>query len=83
MTAACGAPATTDTRVMLPSYLFGTLGHEEFDLRSFCHGQPTEFAITTTPPEVALGIVTLGIYTPHELELRCGAPGAARTASRR
>lgn len=56
---------------MLPSYLLGTLGRDAFDLSSYCHGQPTEFAVTTSPGDVALGIVTLGIYTPHELELRC------------
>ena len=58
---------------MLPSYLLGTLGQQEFDVRSFCHGQPTELAITTTPAEAAIGLLTLGIYTPHELELRCTA----------
>lgn len=68
---------------MLPSYLLGTLGYQDFDLSSFCHGQPTEFAITTTPNEVTIGIVTLGIYTPHELELRCGTTAPARTTSHR
>lgn len=58
---------------MLPSYLLGTLGHDAFDLSSYCHGQPTKFAVTNSATDIALGIVTLGIYTPHQLELRCGA----------
>jgi hypothetical protein len=71
-----------DTRVVLPAYLFGTLGEEAFDVRSFCHGQPTAFAITTPARDVALAVLTLGIYTPHELELQCRpasapAPGIA------
>jgi hypothetical protein len=65
--------------VVLPSYLFGTLGLDEFDVRSFCHDQPTEFAITMPPRFIAVAVLTLGIYTPHELELQCrAASGAAR-----
>ncbi len=66
-----------DTRVVLPGYLFGTLGEEAFDVRAFCHGQPTKFAVTTPPRYVAVAVLTLGIYTPHELELECRAASAA------
>jgi len=65
-----------DTRVELPSYLVGTLGTQAFDVRSFCHGQPFAFAITTPPRYVAFAVLTLGIYTPHELDLQCQASSA-------
>jgi hypothetical protein len=66
----------------LPSYLFGTLEQQEFDLRDLCDGRMTELEFTSTPATVALSVVTLGVYTPHELRLRC-EPDSRRTNVRR
>jgi hypothetical protein len=58
-------------RVLLPSYLFGTLEQRSFDVRDLCDGRMTEMQFTSTPETVALSVATLGIYTPRELRLRC------------
>jgi len=55
----------------LPSYLFGTLEQRTFDTRDLCSGRVTEMEFASTPSTVALSVVTLGVYTPHELWLRC------------
>lgn len=64
---------------MLPSYLFGTLEQQYFDARDLCNGRLTEMEFTSTPGTVAVSIATLGIYTPHEVRLRCeNEPGTPR-----
>jgi hypothetical protein len=72
---ACGSPSETGARVLMPSYLLGTLGTHVFDVRGVCPGRTAEIEIVSTPGTVAVSILTLGIYTPHELNLRCVAPG--------
>jgi hypothetical protein len=69
---ACGAPQATGTRVVMPSYLFGTLGTHSLDLRGLCPGRPTEITFASTPRTVAISLLTLGIYTPHQLSVSCG-----------
>lgn len=69
---ACGAPAATGTRVLMPSYLFGTLGTHSLDLRGLCPGRATEITFAPTPRTLAVSLLTLGIYTPHQLEVSCG-----------
>jgi hypothetical protein len=67
----------------LPSYLFGTLEQRSFDARDLCDGHLSELELASTPSTVALSIVTLGIYTPHELWLRCEAGPPAPAPARR
>jgi hypothetical protein len=75
--AACGAPGVSGTRVLMPSYLLGTLGTHMLDVRGLCPGRTAEIELVSTPGTVAATILTLGIYTPHELRLTCAgsAPG--------
>ena len=68
---ACATPSSGARRFFLPSYLFGTLEQRDFDTRDLCHGRVTEMEFASTPSTVALSVVTLGVYTPHELWLRC------------
>jgi hypothetical protein len=77
-TACASVPASGQRRVVLPSYLFGTLEQRAFDVRDLCSGRTTELEFTSTPSTVALSIVTLGIYTPRELRLRCETEPAPR-----
>jgi hypothetical protein len=76
---ACGAPEATGTRVMMPSYLLGTLGTHALDLRGLCPGRATQVLFASTPRTVAISLLTLGIYTPHQLTVSCG-PIPIRTA---
>jgi hypothetical protein len=69
---ACGAPEATGTRVQTPSYLFGTLGSRALDLRGLCPGRATRITFASTPRTVAISLLTLGIYTPHQLSVTCG-----------
>jgi hypothetical protein len=69
---ACGAPEATGTRVQMPSYLLGTLGTHSLDLRGLCPGRATQISFASTPRTVAISLLTLGIYTPHQLSVRCG-----------
>jgi hypothetical protein len=66
--------------VLIPSYLLGTLGTHALDLRGLCPGRTAEIELVSTPGTVATTLLTLGIYTPHELWLTCAAPspGAPR-----
>ena len=68
---ACGASRGSGTRVLVPSYLLGTLGTHMLDVRGICPGRTAEIEVVSTPATVAATILTLGIYTPHELRLQC------------
>ena len=58
----------------MPSYLLGTLGTYVLDIRGLCPGRTAEIERTSTPGTLAMSLLTLGIYTPHELRVRCAAP---------
>jgi hypothetical protein len=73
---ACATPSSAERRVLLPSYFFGTLEQRTFDARDLCGGRVTELEFASTPSTVALSVVTLGVYTPRELWLRCEAKPA-------
>jgi len=64
----------------MPSYLLGSLGTHVLDLRGLCPGRAAEIEIASTPATVTASILTLGIYTPHELRLRCAQAGASGQA---
>jgi hypothetical protein len=70
--AACGASSTAGTRLEVPAYLLGTLGNRTVDVRDVCRsGAADEVALTPNAKTVALGVLTLGIYTPLELRVTC------------
>jgi hypothetical protein len=69
----------------MPTYLFGTLGNRTLDVADICGGQPAgAVAVYPTAATVALGVLTLGIYTPLEIRVHCskGTRGFGRRARR-
>jgi len=80
--AACGAPEATGTRVLMPSYLLGTLGAYALDVRGLCPGRTAEVELASTPGTIAMSLLTLGIYTPRELRVRCDGPPALRLSGK-
>jgi hypothetical protein len=83
--AACGATtnrATTATKVLVPTYLFGTLGTRTLDLQDVCGGQPLgQVDVYPTWATAMLGVLTVGMYTPVEIRVRCNNPRPARVAA--
>jgi hypothetical protein len=56
------------------SYVLGTLGHREVDVRDTCGNQTArKLDVTPTAGSVALGILSLGFYTPRELWIACAS----------
>ncbi len=56
----------------MPTYLFGTLGNRTVDLRRVCHGGlAREVSVLPTAESAVLGLVTLGVYIPLEVRVRC------------
>ena len=86
MAAACGAATkqeSTATKVLVPTYLFGTLGTRTLDLQEVCGGQPLgEVDVYPTWATALIGVATLGTYTPVEIRVRCNNPKEARVAAR-
>jgi hypothetical protein len=68
--------------VLIPSYLLGTLGTHALDLRGLCPGRTADIELVSTPGTVAVSLLTLGIYTPHELRLTCATPGSGTGPAR-
>jgi hypothetical protein len=66
-------------------FVFGLVGKEEFDVRSFCEGRP--IAEMKTGGNFATSLVsalTIGIYTPRQVYVTCAAsPGQSRYGSSR
>ena len=59
----------------MPTYLFGTLGDRNVDLREICGGRPAgAVSVYPTPGTVGLGILTLGTYLPLEVRVQCSEP---------
>jgi hypothetical protein len=54
------------------SYAFGTLGDREVDVRDVCGNETASMVgVGPTAGSVALGILSLGFYTPRELRIAC------------
>jgi len=59
----------------MPTYLLGTLGTRTIDLTEVCGGNPAgAVAVYPTAATVAVGVLTLGMYTPLELRVQCSEP---------
>jgi hypothetical protein len=57
------------------SYVLGTLGDREVDLRDVCGGRTARrISVVPSAGSTLLGILTLGFYTPRELHVTCVAP---------
>jgi hypothetical protein len=72
---ACAAPAPATRVIPMRSYVLGTLGDREVDVRDVCGARPVrKLAVVTSAGSVALGILSLGFYTPRELQVACADP---------
>lgn len=63
-------------------YLFGLVGNESIDVARFC--PPDRVAQVRTGANVGtgvIGVITLGIYTPHKIYVTCTAAGPAAPAT--
>jgi len=69
----CAAPAAGTRRVLLPAYALGAIGGGDVDVRDYCPaGSVGEIYVGTSFRTLGLSLVTLGVYTPRELQIRCG-----------
>jgi len=56
----------------MQSFLFGTLGDRQLDMRDLCPtGRAVRVAVEPTPATALTGILTLGLYTPREVVVTC------------
>jgi hypothetical protein len=56
-------------------YVFGTFGGEEMDARDVCpNGRVRHVRAEATPLTLLVSVVTIGMYTPRVLSIRCGIP---------
>lgn len=71
---ASGRPMETVTYVSHPhTWLNGFVGNGRMDARRFCE-HPVRTELRVTARDVAIGVGTLLIYTPHTLYVTCEAP---------
>jgi hypothetical protein len=68
----CAAPAPATRVIPLRSYVLGTLGDREIDLRDVCGDQPAQtLEVAPSASSLALGVLTLGLYTPRQVRITC------------
>jgi hypothetical protein len=69
----CGsALAPNVQRVRADAYIFGLFGSRAIDLRDVCAGGAANQARITRQGWMYLAsLLTLGIYVPHQVEIRC------------
>ncbi len=71
------APSNTViTKAWHPTYIFGLVAAQPIDVRSQC---PSGVAIASTRmsfPNGLVGVLTLGLFTPHEVTVTCASRGA-------
>ncbi|HEY4157860.1 MAG TPA: hypothetical protein VGM29_07170 [Polyangiaceae bacterium] len=61
---------------VVPAFLFGAFDGPELDVRNDCPNTSAEsIRIGTTWSTLGLSILTLGIYTPREVSIRCKRRG--------
>ncbi len=60
--------------VWLPTYGFGAFGGGDLDVRDVCpSGSVDELSVGSSWATLGVSVVTLGVYTPREVKLRCAA----------
>jgi hypothetical protein len=58
--------------VWLPTYLFGSIGGGDLDVRDVCaSGSAEELSIGSSLSTLGVSVLTLGVYTPREAKVRC------------
>jgi hypothetical protein len=68
----CAAHGEAVHRVWLPTYLFGSIGGGDLDVRDVCpSGRAAELSLGSSFGTLGVSVVTLGIYTPREAKVRC------------
>jgi hypothetical protein len=72
LSSACASPAPATRIVPMRSYVLGTLGDREVDVRDACGDRAMRrLAVSPSARSVALGVLTLGFYAPRELRITC------------
>ncbi len=70
--AGCAAPPAGTQRVWLPAYALGAIGGGDLDVRDYCApGATRELSVGSSWATLGVSAVTLGIYTPREVRIRC------------
>lgn len=74
-----GLPAggTTITKGWAPSYVFGLVAGQPIDVRSQCPSGIAYASTRVTFPNGLVGLITFGLFTPHEVKVTCASRGAA------
>lgn len=64
------APSTRE--ISVHEYLFGAFGGSALDARDVCpSGEISEFEIRRNASAYVVSIVSLGLYLPHQVRIRC------------
>jgi hypothetical protein len=68
----CAAHQSNAHRVWLPTYLFGSIGGGDLDVRDVCpSGSAEQLSVGSSWSTLGVSLVTLGVYTPREAKVRC------------
>lgn len=75
-----GLPAggTVVTKSWAPSYIFGLVAGQPIDVRQQCPGGIAYASTRMTFPNGLVGMITFGLFTPHEVKITCAGRGAMR-----
>lgn len=60
-----------------PTYIFGLVKAKPIDVRAECANGVAFASTRMTVPNWLVGLVTIGIVTPHEVKVTCAAGGSA------
>ena len=70
----CGAEArgSRERELMVRAYVFGAFGGRAIDVRDVCaSGRARTVRLTRTASDYAAATLTLGMYVPHRVRVRC------------
>jgi hypothetical protein len=69
---AATADAPVEEKLWKSHYLLGFVGRSQLDLRDHCQGRGVEsVSVGQNAVTVLLWVVTVGIYTPQRVSIRC------------
>jgi hypothetical protein len=73
-----GLPAggQTMTKAWAPSYIFGLVAGQPIDVRSQCPSGVAYVSTRVTFANGLVGMLTIGLFTPHEVKVTCASRGA-------